>query len=142
MHFKSTDLDFERLSIRSDQCGMQRLIHVRFRHCNIIFESSGNRLVHLVNDTKSCITVLNCVYQNTHCKKIVDLIDGLVLIDHLLINTEEMFHTSVYLRFNVGIVHVFLDFFYNGTYELFSFTLSQGNLLYQIVIDVRFQIFQ
>ena len=91
-----------------------------------------------MNDTKSCVTVLYGIHKNTHRKKIINLINCFVLIDHLLINTEEMFDTSVYLSFDVGIFHVLLDFFDNGTDKRFSLTLTQCNFLNQIIVYIRF----
>ena len=51
VHLKCTDLDFKRLAIRTDQGRMKRLVHVLFRHRDVILETARNRLVHLMDDT-------------------------------------------------------------------------------------------
>ena len=142
VHLEGTDLDLERLSVRPDQCSMQRLVHVWLRHGNIVLETSRNRFIHLVNHTKCRITVLDCINKDTNCKQIIDLIDRLVLIDHLFIDAEEMFDTSVNLCFDRSFVHMLLDLFDNIVYKFLTFTLSQSHFIYKIIVYIRFQIFQ
>ena len=91
------DLDFERLSVRTKKRCMQRLIHIGLWHCDIIFKSAGDRLVHLMDNTKSCITVLHSIYNDAYSKQVINLINGFILIDHLLIDAEEMLHAAIHL---------------------------------------------
>ena len=53
-----------------------------------------------------------------------------------------MLYTTIYLSLNVRIFHMLFDFFYNSTNKLFPLTLSQSNLFYQIIINIRLQIFE
>ena len=142
MHFECTDLDLERLSVGANQCCMQRLIHVGFRHCDIIFKSTRDRLVHLMDNTKCCITVFYGVHNDTHSKQIIDLVNGLVLVDHFLINTEEMFHTAIHLRLDVGIFHVLLYLLHNRIDKRFTGTFTKGYFFYKVIINIWFQIFK
>ena len=142
VHFESTDLDLKWLSIWSDQCGMQGLVHIWLRHGNVILESARDRFVHLMDDAKGCITVLDCIYQNTDCKQIINLIDRLVLIDHLLVNTEEMLDSSIHLCLDSGIVHMLLDLAYDIIDKFLAFTLTKSDLVHKIIIYIRFEIFQ
>ena len=64
-----------------------------------------------MDHTKCCITVLHCIYQDTHCKQIINLVNSLVLIDHFFINAEEMLDSSIYLSFDSCIVHMLFDLF-------------------------------
>ena len=45
MHLLSPDLHFERLSRGSNQRGMERLVHIRLGHGNIVLEPAGDRLI-------------------------------------------------------------------------------------------------
>ena len=39
VHFMSSDLDFDALAVGTDNAGVQRLVHVRFRQRDIVFET-------------------------------------------------------------------------------------------------------
>ena len=140
MHFKCTDLDFERLSVRADQCCMQRLIHIGLRHCDIIFKSAGDRLIHLMDNTKSCITVLHSIYNDTYGKQVINLINGFILIDHLLIDAEEMLHAAIHLCPDIGILHMLLYLFHDRINKFLTGAFAKSNLFYQIIVNIRLQI--
>ena len=142
MHLFCTDLDLERLSGRSDQRCMQRLVHIRLRHSNIILETSRNRRIHLMDHTQRRITVFYRFYYDTHSKQIIDLVNRLILIHHLLIDTEEMFDTSVDLCFDIRILHMCRYFFYDLLYEFFPLCLSCIDLVHQVIEHLRLGIFE
>ena len=142
MHLKGSNLNFKRLSIRSDQRGMQRLVHIWFGHCNIVLETSWNWLIHLMDHTKCRITVLHCIYQDTHCKQIVNLINRLILIYHLFIDTEKVFYTAVNLCLNSGFYHMLMHSLDNIPYEFLTDAFTKCYFLNQIIINIWFQIFQ
>ena len=85
---------------------MQRLVHIRLRHGNVIFKPSRDGGIHLVDHAKRSITVFHRINNDAHCKQIVHLIQCLVLVNHLFIYTEEMLHTSVDFRPDMGILHM------------------------------------
>ena len=53
-----------------------------------------------------------------------------------------MFHSSLYICLDLGIVHVLFDFSHDGLYIFLTGTLLLCDLGYQIIIDIRLQIFQ
>ena len=95
-----------------------------------------------MNHPQRCITVLHCLHNNPDCKQIIYLIQGLVLVYHLFVNAEEMLHSSVYPSFNPGLADMSRHLVYNTLYKGFSGILTQGNLLCQIIINLRLQILQ
>ena len=124
MHLLCTDLNFKRLSCRSHQSRMQRLVHIRFRHGDIVFESPRNRCVHLMDHTQRRITVFDRIYDNAYGKQIIHLIQRLILIDHLFVNAEEMLHSSIYFCLNMGILHMVRDLCHDLLHKLFPLCLS------------------
>ena len=142
VHLKCTDLDLKWLAVRSDQCRMQGLVHVLFRHCNIILETPRDRLVHLMDDTERRITVFDRINDDTHGKQIIDLVKRLILVDHLFVNAEKVLCPSVDLRLDSGCLDVLADRFYDLIDEFLTCILFQCNFFDQIVIDFRLQIFQ
>ena len=85
---------------------MQRLVHVRLRHGNVIFKPSRNRGIHLVDHAERSIAVLHRVHDDAHRKQVIHLVQRLVLVHHLLVDTEEMLHPSVNLCIDVSILHM------------------------------------
>ena len=106
MHLLCPDLDFKRLSCRSHQRRMKRLVHICLWHSDIVLESSRNRSIHLMDHSQCGITVLHRVHDDPHSEQIIHLIQRLILVHHLLINTEEMLHSSINLGLDRCILHM------------------------------------
>ena len=64
MHLPRSDLRLEGLSVRADQRGMERLIHVRLWHGDIVLEASRHRRIHFMDDPKHRITFLHGIYDD------------------------------------------------------------------------------
>ena len=94
-----------------------------------------------MDDTKCRITVLHGLDNDADRKQVVDLVQCLVLIDHFPVNAEEMLDAAIYLRLNARLFHVGRNFIYNAFNKLLARILSKGNLLSQVVINLRLQIF-
>ena len=86
MHFVSSYLYLKRLSIRCNKCCMKRLVIIRLRHCNIILETSRNRLIHFVYYTKCRITVFYSVNLDSYCKYVIYLVKRLILVNHFSVD--------------------------------------------------------
>ena len=142
VHFKCTDLDFKRLTVWTDQCGVQRLIHIRLRHSNVVLETSRDRFIHLMYDPQGRITVFHCIYNDPHREQIIDLVQGLILIYHFFVNAEEVLDPAVDLGMDPGVVDMLPDLSHDLIDESLTFASFQIDLFHQIIIDFRFQIFQ
>ena len=142
MHFPCSDLHFKDLTLRADQCIMQRLIHIGLGHSDIVFETAGHRCIHGVYDTQNRITVLHIIYQRTDGKQVINLIHCFVLVDHFLINTEEMFCSAVNLTFDAGFIHFLLEIFYDILHEGISFFFLLRNFHCQIRKSLGIQIME
>ena len=142
MHIEGTDLYFKRLAGASDQSRMQGLIHICLRHGNIVLEAAGNGLVIRVDHTQCSITVLHGIDNDSNREQIIDLIQRLILVLHLLVNAEEMLDSSVDLGLDAGISDVSVHLFDNASDVFLTGALSHGNLVHQIIVHFRLQIFQ
>ena len=142
VHLKCTNLNLKRLSARSNYCRMQRLIHIRFWHRNVVLETSRNRFIFFMHDTKCCITVLDRIHDDTNGKQIINLVNRLVLIDHLLVNREKVFCSTGNICLDPGFLNLLTYLINQFLHISFSDILAQGYLLYQIIIGFRFKIFQ
>ena len=142
VHLIGADLYLKRTSVRSDQRRVQRLIHIRLGHRDIILETAGNRLIHLVDHTERRIAILQIIDKDPDRKQIIDLIDRLSLIDHLFINTEKMLAASFDGCFDTGILNVLFHILYQILHIFISGALSHGHLFHKVIICLRLQIFQ
>ena len=134
VHLIRPNLYLKGLAVASDQSGVQRLVHVLLGHGNVILESPGNGLVHLMNNTQSRIAVLHRINHNAHRKQVVNLIQSLVLLHHLLINAEEVLHPAVHRGLDACVLHVLLYLIHNGLNKCLTGILAQVHLFHQIVI--------
>ena len=136
VHLVGPDLDLKGLSRTADQGRMQGLVHIRLRHGDIILEPSGDGLIQLMDHAQSRVAVLHRVHDDPHREQIVDLIQGLILVHHLLIDAEEMLHPPVYLGFDPGLPHVGRHLVYDALDERLPGFLPQGDLLGQVIVDL------
>ena len=141
VHLEGPDLDFERLPVAADQRRMQGLVHICFGHGNIILEAPRNGFIHFMDHTQCRITVLHRLHDDTHSEEIIDLIQSLMLVLHLLVDTEKMLYTAIDFRIDPRIFNMFADFIHNALDIFFTDALTHRDLIHQIIIDVRFQIF-
>ena len=94
-----------------------------------------------MDHTQSRVTVLHRIDNDTNCKQIVDLVQRLVLVLHLLVDAEEMLDPAVHLRFDLRFLDNTADLIHDSLNILLSGALAHGYLLHQAVIFVRLQIF-
>ena len=91
MHIPGADLNLKRDTVGSDHGGVKGLIHVLFRRGNIIFETSGDGIEQIVDQSQNEITVIRAVNDDAKRVNIVDLLKRAVLRKEFPVNTENMF---------------------------------------------------
>ena len=88
------------------------------------------------------IAVPHAVHNDAHRKQVIDLVQRLVLILHLLIDAEKVLHAPVYLRLDARIPDMLADLVHDALDILLPHALAHGYLVYKVIIHVRLQIFQ
>ena len=141
MHLIGADLDLKGLARTADQCSVKGLVHIRLRHGNIVFKTAGNGLIHLMDHAQGCITVLHRLHHDPNRKQIINLVQGLVLLHHLLINAEEMLHPSPYGGVDACLLHMLPDLVHNRLYKGLSGVLAKIHFLHQVIIYLRMKKF-
>ncbi len=94
-----------------------------------------------MNHTQRRITVPHRIHDDTHREQIIDLIYGLILVLHFLVNAEKVFDTSVDLCLDTRMFYVYCHFVYDRLDILLTVALADRDLVHQIVVGFRFQIF-
>ena len=75
VHFFGANLDFEGLAGLGDDGSVQRLVEIRPRHGNEIFDAAGNGTPEIVDDAENGVAVLHRVGDDAHGVEVVDLFD-------------------------------------------------------------------
>ena len=89
---------------------MQRLIHVGLGHSDIVLESSRHRFIHGMDDTQHFVTSQTESTIARTAKQVINLIQCFLLVDHLFINTENIYYIDLPL---VPLLSSFTNFFDN-----------------------------
>ena len=83
----------------------------------------------------------NRIYDNPDSKQVINLVDGLMLVLHLFVNAEEMLDTTVNLSFDSRLFDVLGNLIHDSLNILFALAFTHRDLVHQIIINVRFEIF-
>ena len=76
VHLLRANLQLEAFALRSDDCGVERLIHIRLGHCDVIFEAAGNWLPCCVNDADRGIAIAGIWNYDSESNKVIDLVEA------------------------------------------------------------------
>ena len=106
VHFPCTNLHLKHLPMRANQRIVQRLIHIRLWHSNIILKPSGHGGIRRMHNPQNGIAILHAVHQRTDSEQIINLVKGFILVHHLLINAEKVLCSAVNLPLDAGLVHL------------------------------------
>ena len=78
-------------------------------HGDIVLEPARDGLIHFVDHAQGRVAVLHRIHDDPHRENIIDLVQGLVLVHHLLIYAEKMLHTAADLTCHLRMLHVGAD---------------------------------
>ena len=110
VHVPRADLNLDRLTARPDHRGVQALVHVEFRHGDVVLEPAGDRVPPRMHGTERRIAVLDGVDDDAHADQIVDIREIVPAHDHLLVDGEVVLRASGDGRLDVQIVEILIDF--------------------------------
>ena len=93
MHLESPYLDLKMFCPRTKNGRMQTLIVVRFRHRDIIFETSRNRFEVGMDITKDFIAVLLSLGDDPQSHNVINLVEGVMFDVHFFVDRVDGFDT-------------------------------------------------
>ena len=140
MHLEGADLNLQRLTTARQHRRMQRLIHIRFWHSNIILEASRNRTPHAVDNTQRTIAVLDRIDQHADSQKVINLAQLLVVTQHFLMNAVEILRTALNLAANARLFHGILQRRHRLINHGLALTAFNLYLLHEVIINIRLHI--
>ena len=141
VHRECSYLHFERSARMAYNSRMDGLVLVLLGHRDIVLETARNVLVHLVDDTEYLIALDDLINNDPACEKIVDLIDRLALLVHLLVDAVEVLRTAFNIVMNDAVLfELGADLRDNVLHEVLSLGAVAVNELYELIVIVGMEI--
>ena len=86
VHLVGADLHLERLAVRPDHRGVQRLVHAEPRLRDVVLEPARHRLPQRVHHAHRGVAVAHLVDEHAHADQVVDVVEVAALDDHLAVD--------------------------------------------------------
>ena len=139
MHVEGTDLDLHRLATGSDDRRMQRLVEIKLRHRNVVFETAGNRVPAPVQRPQHAVAILDRLHQDTHSHQIEDLIEGLAAHDHLLVDRVVALRTATHRPLRARTTQILFDLVDDISQVFFALGRPLRDEAVDLLVDLRVQ---
>ena len=133
MHFPRADLDFHRLPARPNHRRVERLVHIRLRDGNVIFETIGQRFPERMRNAQDRIALRNRIHDDPHRVQIVNLRQILIVALHFFINGIEMLRPPRDGRLDAR----FLDLFVQDAHRIVDDFLARLPFLLHLPDQIR-----
>ena len=102
IHFFSTDLKFNRCSLRADHRGMKALVAVTFRNGDKVFKARLHGFVHHMQGAQRAVAVFTGGDDHAETVKIEHFREGKLLDSHLVVDTVTGLLSTQHSAFNIG----------------------------------------
>ena len=142
VHFFRADLYFKRHTGTADNRCVQRAIAVRLWRRNIVFKTSRNRFVQIVYIAQHIVTVRHRLYDDTNGANVINLIDALVLFEHLAINAVNMLYTGRNRIFDAALVQLSINGLFDAVEHFFQLRTLTLQTIHNFLVSDRIEIFQ
>ncbi len=136
MHAPGPDLQFDRVAARADYRRMQRLVHVELRHRYIVFEPARYRVPAGMRGTEHRIAVADGVHQDADAHQVVDVVEALILRDHLLVHRVHMLRAAGDPGLDLGLAQVCGDLLDHVLQERFAARRALGDQPRDLVVPL------
>ena len=142
MHLPGPDLDLKGIAVGTHDGGVQGLVAVGLGRADIILEPAQNGLVNIVDDTQDVIAVAHVFHNHPEREQVKDLIQGLVLVEHLAVDGIGMLHPAVGDMLDAQLVQPVIDLDLGASHERLILRLFRVQLGHDLLIAHGIQIFQ
>ena len=142
VHLVSSNLHFKGHAVFANDRRMQRLIHVRLRHGDIILEAVGHLLPECVHHAQYGIAVLHRIHQHTNGDQIKNLLKRLVLEHHLAVYAVKMLRPTVNFIVNVHLLELVAQSVDHRSDVFLAFGALHADLDNQVLISFRIKVAQ
>ena len=98
VHLAGADLHLQRLALRADHRGVQRLVDAEAGLGDVVLEPAGHRLPQRVHHAHRRVAVPHLVDQDAHAHQVVDVVEVAAPHDHLLVDRVVVLRPPLDLR--------------------------------------------
>ena len=98
VHLLGADLHLEGDTVRADDRGVERLVHVGLGRADIVLEAAEDRAVQVVNDAEHVVAVRHGVDDDAEREEVEHLVHRLILRVHLAVDAVGVLHAAVDLE--------------------------------------------
>ena len=103
VHLVGADLHLERLAVRPDHGGVQRLVHPEPGLRDVVLEPARHRLPQGVHHAHRGVAVADVLHEHPHAHQVVDVVEVLTLDDHLLVDRVVVLRAAEHLGLDPGL---------------------------------------
>ena len=139
MHVEGTDLDLHRLATGTDDRRMQRLVEIKLRHRDVVFEAAGNRVPAPMQCPEHAVAILDRLHQDAHSHQIEDLIEGLSAHDHLLVDRVVALRTATHRPLRARTTQILFDLVDDISQIFFALGRPLRDEAVDLLVDLRVQ---
>ena len=109
VHLFGSDLHLERTTRRTDDRGVQALVHIELWHRDVVFEAPWHRVPKRMDRTEHRIAIAHGVHDDAHCDQVVYLRETLALLRHLRIDGVEVLRAPHEARLDADLLHLLFE---------------------------------
>ena len=111
VHLPRANLDLERLALGPDHGRVERAVEVELGHCDVVLEAARHRLPEGVHDAEHRVAVAlplaaRVLHDHPHRGEVVDLVELLAALDHLLVDRIEVLGAAEDLGADAGLLEL------------------------------------
>ena len=118
VHLLGADLHLEGQAVRADDRGVEGLISVGLWSADIVLEAAQNGLVEIMDDTQNVVAVPHRVHDHPEGEQVEDLVEGLVLAEHLAVDGVGVLDPAVDDVIDVQLLQPVVDLDLDAAHEV------------------------
>ena len=96
VHLPGPDLNLKGIAVVAHNGGVERLVAVGLGSADIVLEPAQYGLVNIVDNAQNVVAVAHVFHHYPEGEQVEDLVDGLVLVEHLPVDGIGVLHAAVY----------------------------------------------
>ena len=142
VHLPGADLYLKGNALPADDGGVEGLVHIGLGGADIVLEPPQHRLEHIVDAAKHVVALRNVVHDDPEGIQVEDLVQGLILGEHLAVNGVDVLYPAVDGAVDAVLGQPLLDLMLDGGHKLLMGGGAAGQLVLDLLIANGVQIAQ
>ena len=142
MHLFGADLHLEGNAVVAHDGGVKALVAVGLGGADIVLEPAQNGLVQVVDHAQHVVAVADGIHDHPESKEVEDLVDALVLAEHLPIDGVGVLHAAVNDVIDLHVLEPLVDLRLGAVHESLVLRALGVQLGNDLIVADGIQIFQ